>query len=298
MHVEDVIPIYVFKNTYFCEINDPQGLAFRFGLCNSGTIPSYGKILSSLRKSSPPSYMEKWNKLVPSIDWQLTIKQRRAPFIPFREKDVLSRIHCNALPTAHRLHSPHISPACDYCSPNAPTPIQMQADEVTHTHLSLSLHCAPPNETLQHLLFECPSSQQACNSLTRVLRTHFNISINHSVEMLFSLPSMPSHGFPFTLLLATTVRQIWLARCNRRFQRKRTHPKALLHLILHLFMIYCSSHFLSLHHANTNKSRNLLNRYKKAAKDSKVLLFTDRGTPYLHPLFKKTWLLSDHFDPP
>ena len=123
------------------------------------------------------------------------------------------------------------------------------------------------------------SSQQACNSFTRFIQNHFNISINHSVEMLFSLPSTPTHGFPFTLLLATTERQTWQARCNQIFQKKRTQHTSLLHLILHLFMIYSSSHFHSLNHANTNKSRNLLNRYKKPAKDSIVLLFSERGTP-------------------
>ena len=71
--------------------------------------------------------------------------------------------------------------------------------------------------------------------------------------MLFSPPSIPTHGFPFTILLTSTASQIWLARCNRRFQNKITHHTALLHLILDIFFIYCLSHFHSLNQADKNK---------------------------------------------
>ena len=167
------------------------------------------------------------------------------------------------------------------------------------TNLSNQVHpYEPPDETLLHLLFECPAVSPVRMSLQRTLQKHFNVSLTHPAEMLFSTPSMVAHGFPFTLLLATSLRQIWLTRCNRRFRNKKVHPKALLHSILHLFMIYCSSHLQSLKKANTKKSKQLLNTYIKTAKEAEILLFTNRGTPYLNPKFRETWLLVDHIHPP
>ena len=101
-------------------------------------------------------------------------------------------------------------------------------------------------------------------SLLRTLQRHFDISLTHQVKMLFSTPAMPAHGFPFTLLLAIVLRQTWLMRCNRRFQRKKKYTRK------HFFTLFPTSSWY-IAQAISNPSinrilRNLNNSLKNASK--------------------------------
>ena len=279
-------------------ISSPTSLSLRYPALSRKPFPSYGTIIKALSTHSQLPFQDKWNEILPTIDWNETFKLRQASYIPPKEKDVLLRIQCNTLPTAARLHSKHIPIVCDYCDegtliPNPPpTP-------------DSCIPCIPPQpppaktiETLQHLLFSCPSSQFIRSSLLRTLEYHIKLKVSHPAQIIFPPFHNGGCAFPYTLLMATALRQLWLNRCNRRFESKRIHPKALLHSTLHLFLVYTQSHLHSLRKSPNKRSHSRLSYYTNSAVKSKIIILDKNNCVLLHPSFKRNWLSLDPFEPP
>ena len=218
-------------------ITAPASLLLRFLALSHPHSQRFGQLIQTLTPHSQLPYQEKWNKILPNIDWTNTFKLRRASFIPPKEKDVFLRIQCNTLPTTARLHSKHIPTICDFCDEGTIIP-----NPPPEPSPSISLPSPPPPpekiKTLEHLLFTCPSSQFIRSSLLSTLELHLKVKITHPAQIIFPPFINKEGGFPYLLLLTTALRQLWLSRCHRRFESKHKHPNAILHTILHLFLIY------------------------------------------------------------
>ena len=293
----DTIPLYTRKNTVIASTLDPIGLIYRTNIASNLSFQKHNQILKSLYTCEPPPYQAKWLNIDPKIKWDLAIKQRRSAFIPHKEKDILLRVHCNTLPTAQRLHLPNVPPECDFCLlPNAqPTPHQITDYLLTPSNTPNPI---PKEETLHHFLFECPASTPIINSLKNVVFNHLGTAVSAPSQLLFPIPHTPKHGFPFILLVSTAIRQMWLNRCNRRFEHTQRHPKSLLFVILHLFRVYCTSYLNSLKEKKTKKSKHLLTTYLKSATKYQFLYLTPSGSVSLHPNLVRTWLLTEPTHPP
>ena len=153
-------------------------------------------------------------------------------------------------------------------------------------------------ETLEHLLFTCPFSQFIRFSPLRTLEFHLNVKITHHAQILFPPLQNNKGAFPYLLLMATAMRQLWLSRCRRRFESKLKHPKAILHTILHLFLIYMQSQLHSLKISNNKKFRARFSSYIKHATSSKIILLNKNNSITIHPSFRRNWLSLSPFEPP
>ena len=202
----------------------------------------------------------------------------------------------NATPS--RLHSKHIPIVCDYC--DLGTPIPNPLPDLPPPLSSLTPPPPPPEgvETMQHLLFSCPSSQYIRSSLLRTLFFHLNVKISHEAELLFSPIHTLDLAFPYLLHMATALRQLWLSRCSRHFESKHKHPKATLHYILHLLLIYTQSHLHSLRNSRSKKAHSRLSAYIKLATLTKIIILNKNNSITLHPFFKRNWLSLSLFKPP
>ena len=289
----DTIPLYVKENVLLCSSLDPQSFVFRTHVTCNLIFPKHSQILSSLHGNPTPHYMSNWSGLLPDINWKLTINQRNKAYIPSREKDVLLRIHCNTLPTAQRLHLPQVSPYCSSCSPDEYRGLASIPPNCQPSSMS-----TPKEETLLHFLSECPPSRNLLSTLGKVISSHYNQQLVHPLQTLFPIPHTPEHGFPFLLLTATAFRQLWLERCNKRFDRISKKPRTIMIFILHLFKVYCSSYLISLKNMNTKKAKNLYNQYKDSAQRHRMLLFSPSGDITVHPELINTWLKNVPFQPP
>ena len=300
IRTQEALPILTLNNQFVAPISSPNSLLLRFPSLACSHTPSFHSIMNSLKTHPQLPFQDKWNTILPNINWNETFKLRRASFIPPKEKDILLRIQCNTLPTAARLHSKHIPIICDYCDegtivPNPPLTSNPQSSPTSHPP-----PIPPPEkiETLHHLLFTCPSSQYIRSSLIRTLDLHLKLKISHPAEILFPPLRNLGHAFPYMLLMATAFRQLWLTRCNRRFESKLKHPKAILHTILHLFLIYMQSQLHSLRKSCNKKSHSRLSSYIKAAVNSKIIIVNANNSITVHPYFKRNWLSLTPFEPP
>ena len=169
--IAKAMPILMLNSEPIAPIISPESLILRYPSLTQHPPVRFGKIIHLLTPHPQLPFQEKWNRILPNINWANTFKFRRASFIPPKEKDILLRIQCNTLPTAARLHSKNIPIVCDHCDEGMilPNPI--------HNPTPSTPPSPPPPapekiETLQHLLFTCPTSQFIRSSLLRTLEFH------------------------------------------------------------------------------------------------------------------------------
>ena len=295
-----------------------MAVLFRLPFLEEGVIPSHKKIMTLISPAeNPMSAMIKWDESLPfPIDWPKSISQRLSEYIPPRARDVMLRVHCRTLQTASRMHSDLIPLNCLNCKRPRPTSPRLSPLEDPRSHgplidPSIGLMQGDPvlnpplraliltsEETLAHCLLTCPKVSPVMESLKRILSKHFTSHVDYTSELLFALPALPGDGFPFALIQALSFYHIWLARCEKRFQNRSLHPRAILQLILSAFVSACEDHFVQLRSSRSKKKKQLLVKHKKIASKHRILLFSGSSFPTLHPQFKRHWLLCQNFHPP
>ena len=317
------------NSPYLHESSSPTSLLFRIDIPLLGSLPSHKEILKCLSPAPLPlAAMEKWNQSLPfRIDWSLSIAQRTSSFIPARASDVLLRIHCRTLQTATRLHNDLIPLDCLNCKRPRPPSLSSQdfedlpsgsngpllpvvSNEDLLARQSLLFLPAPQSdnplspspqdsdETLTHCVLTCPKISPVIESLKRVLWAHCSIDVNYSSELLFALPALRNDGFPIALLQALSFYHIWVARCEKRFNDKFLHPKALLQIILSAFISESENHFTALRSSRSKADRKKLKDHMNECSKRHIFIFTRDHFPIIHPRFKKHWLLLHNFQPP
>ena len=305
---------------FFCSPISPFSILHRLSSIDPISLPSHKQIMSRITPiPSPVSAMIKWDNSLPfPINWPLSISQRLSPFIPPRAGDVMLRIHCRTLQTASRLHTDLIPLECLNCKrPRSRSftledvnPILSPMEGFTSFELygeSQFIHNIPAvaapaflcsEESLSHCLLTCPKITPIIESIKRVLLLHFSVSIDYASELLFALPSLPGDGFPISLLQALSFYHIWLARCEKRFNNRLLHPKAILQIILTAFVSGCEAHFLQLRHSRSRAKQKELREHAKIVTEYKIFHFSSSLIPFIHPKFKQHWLLCQNFHPP
>ncbi|CAI5948000.1 unnamed protein product [Closterium sp. NIES-65] len=186
-------------------------------LCKNGEVLPLKEIRLGLVSSTRTvKEQRRWVGDGRVIEWKGVIKQRDSLATPARAREILLRLHCRNLQVGERLFFMEEKVVCPHCE---------------------------AEETLEHCLLGYPAIQKVVRFLRRGL-AEMNPLLNWQglEDVLFMQKSMKS-GFPESSFIATTLHQVWLARCdasrwNIKFQPKKVMRMAVVKFVAHARVYY------------------------------------------------------------